>query len=293
MKLLVKLLALTLAVLMLASVMVACGDKKEEEKSGSKGDTATDPATEAATEAAEADILTGSWKQTDEINGDWVWTFDGAGKCHLKGITTGFDDDGTYILDEAASIVTVKINAWDDTKDYTYTLDGDKLDLESTYSSYHLIREGSTSDATQADNGGSDNGGSDNDTEQTWGEITVEVPASMNLQGGNGTYDPDDQKTVWLYSNDDPSNYITVTIVDSEDDALNNIETTKSVNESYQPANVTVEIEDTEWNGISYNAHDIPCYSVYATVGGKVFFVRSAGYESHNPEMLTVLGSLK
>jgi len=126
MKTLSRVLALVLAVMMLASFMAACGDKKD---GGSEGDTAS------------KDILAGSWKQTDEVNGDWVWTFDGAGKCTLEGITTGFTGDGTYKLDESAKTVTVDMEAWDDVKEYSYTLDGDKLDLDSTYSTYHLVKQ--------------------------------------------------------------------------------------------------------------------------------------------------------
>ena len=124
MKHLSKALALILAVAMLAAAMVACGGNSGSGDSGSSGD-----------------ILSGSWKQTDEVNGDWVWTFDGAGKCTLEGITTGFKGDGTYKLDESAKTVTVDMEAWDDVKEYTYTLDGDKLDLDSTYSTYHLVKQ--------------------------------------------------------------------------------------------------------------------------------------------------------
>lgn len=122
-----KALALILAVAMLATLMAACGEKKDDAKSDGG--------------AASADILSGTWKQTDEVNGDWTWTFDGAGKCKLVGDTTGFSGDGTYQLDEGKKQVTVKIDGWDDEKVYDYTLDGDKLDLKSTYSSYHLTKQ--------------------------------------------------------------------------------------------------------------------------------------------------------
>ena len=122
-----KVLALILAVAMMATLMVACGDKKDDAKPESS--------------AAAADILSGSWKQTDEVNGDWTWTFDGAGKCKLVGDTTGFSGDGTYKLDESAKTVTVNMEAWDDEKVYEYTLEGDTLDLKSTYSNYHLVKQ--------------------------------------------------------------------------------------------------------------------------------------------------------
>lgn len=127
MKRLSKALALILAVAMLATVMVACGDKKDDSKPGGG--------------ATSADILEGTWKQTDEVNGDWTWTFDGAGKCKLVGITTGFESDGTYKLDESAKTLTVNMDGWENEKVYNYTLDGDKLDFEEKYSSYHLVKQ--------------------------------------------------------------------------------------------------------------------------------------------------------
>ena len=63
------------------------------------------------------------------------------GAATLVGDTTGFSGEGTYKLDEAAKTATVKIDAWDDEKVYEYTLDGDKLDLSSAYSHYHLVKQ--------------------------------------------------------------------------------------------------------------------------------------------------------
>ncbi len=128
MKHLSKILALVLAIAMIATFMAACGDKKD---GGSGG----------GSDSGSSDIFKGTWKQTDEVNGDWTWTFDGAGKCTLVGDTTGFSGEGTYKLDEAAKTATVKIDAWDDEKVYEYTLDGDKLDLSSAYSHYHLVKQ--------------------------------------------------------------------------------------------------------------------------------------------------------
>ena len=87
------------------------------------------------------DAIAGTWKQTDEVNGDWVWEFDGSGKCTLDGITTGFKTEGTYVIDENAKTLTVTMDGWDDVKVYTYTLTDTTLDLDSTYSSYHLIKQ--------------------------------------------------------------------------------------------------------------------------------------------------------
>ena len=91
------------------------------------------------------DVIAGTWKQTDATNGDWVWTFDGKGKCTLQGITTGFSGEGTYSVDAYAGTVKVKIDAWDNEKLYKYTLrktlSDETLDLNETYSSYHLVKQ--------------------------------------------------------------------------------------------------------------------------------------------------------
>ncbi len=121
MKKITKRLALVLCVVMLASVICACGKSKED--GGSK------------------DILAGSWKQTDEMDGNWIWTFDGKGKCTLDGETTGFKSDGKYTLDESAGTITVNLDGWSDQKVFNYTLDGNTLDIKETYTSFHLIKQ--------------------------------------------------------------------------------------------------------------------------------------------------------
>ena len=89
------------------------------------------------------DVIKGTWKQEDETNGDWVWTFDGSKTCHLQGITTGFESDGTYAVDINAKTVTVNMDGWDKQKVYTYklrqTTSDSYLDLTESLSSYHLI----------------------------------------------------------------------------------------------------------------------------------------------------------
>lgn len=120
MKKMVKKIALMLCVTVFASMLlVGCGGS---------GDSAP------------ADEITGTWKQTDEVDGNWVWKFDG-GKCHLTGETTGFESDGTYTIDQSAKKVTVTIEGWTDPVEYTYTLNGSNLDLDSTYSSYKLVKQ--------------------------------------------------------------------------------------------------------------------------------------------------------
>ena len=148
---------------------------------------------------------------------------------------------------------------------------------------------GGSDTASQADNGGAAAAGS----EQTWGEITVFVPDSMNMQGGDGTFDPDDQKTLWLYDNAKATNYIKVTIVDSEDDAKSSIDTTKSMNEEYNPEDTAQTINGTAWKGVKYDASGTACSSQYAVIGDKVYFIMEAGFEFDGEIMTSILESLK
>lgn len=129
-------------------------------------------------------------------------------------------------------------------------------------------------------------------SEQSWGEITVFVPDSMNMQGGNGSFDPDDPKTVWLYDNDKATNYIEVTILDSEDNAKSNVEMSKDVNTTYSPEEIAFTAGG-EWNGIAYDAHDIPCTVAYTVIGDKVYYILAAGHEYDSDVMKAVLSSLK
>lgn len=91
---------------------------------------------------ASAKLIEGTWTQKDETNGYWEWTFDGNGKCSLKGRTTGFSGSGVYSVDETAKTVKVSLDSWDSEKVYTYkirqTLSDTMMDLEASDSSYHL-----------------------------------------------------------------------------------------------------------------------------------------------------------
>lgn len=131
-------------------------------------------------------------------------------------------------------------------------------------------------------------------SEQTWKELTVFVPDSMNFKGGDGTFDPDDPKTAWLTDKEKATNYIKVSIVDSEDNAKNNVETTKEMNKSYNPVDSSVKINDSaEWKGITYNASGTDCTMLYCTAGDKVYFVMAGGYKDNDDTLLEVLKSLK
>ena len=129
--------------------------------------------------------------------------------------------------------------------------------------------------------------------EQTWGEITIFVPDSMNMQGGDGSVDPDDQKTVWLTDKDNAYSYIKVMIYDSADDVKVSIDTTKEINKEYNPEDVKMTVGGTEWNGVAYVAMNTDCSSLYATVGDKVYFLMIGGQKYDSDIVKAILASLK
>ena len=110
-----KKLALLLCGLMLMGILAACGGK--------------------------TDAFTGTWKQTDEVNGNWTWTFSDGSKAKLVGETTGFQSEGTYKVDESAKKITITLKDWSETKEYSYTLDGNNLELKEKYSGYKLKKQ--------------------------------------------------------------------------------------------------------------------------------------------------------
>ena len=117
MKKLTKKLVVVLCLMMLATAMVACGD------------------------GGKTDAVTGTWKQTDEVDGNWVFTFCDGSKVKFVGETTGFESEGTYTLDETNKKLTVTLEKWDPPKEFSYTLNGNNLDLEETYTHYHLVKQ--------------------------------------------------------------------------------------------------------------------------------------------------------
>ena len=116
MKKLAKKLVVVLCLVMLATTFAACGGGK-------------------------TDAVTGTWKQTDDVDGNWTFTFSDGSKVKFVGETTGFESEGTYTLDEANKKLTVTLEKWDAPKEFSYTLDGTTLDLEETYTHYHLIKQ--------------------------------------------------------------------------------------------------------------------------------------------------------
>ena len=112
-------LALLLCLVMVATLLTACGGGEDEK----------------------ADAITGTWKQTDEVDGDWTFTFSKGSQVKFVGNTTGFESEGTYTLDEANKKLKINLEGWSAEKEFDYTLEGDVLDIKETYTSYHLIKQ--------------------------------------------------------------------------------------------------------------------------------------------------------
>lgn len=152
-------------------------------------------------------------------------------------------------------------------------------------------------DSNQAENGQADNGSGDSSSikgeEQTWGEITVFVPEDMELNGGDMA-DKENKKAARLLAKDDAMKYINITVYEDDSNPKSNIDMTKSMNKEYNPADVSYEKDGVTWTGVEYDSYGLHCVTVYATVGSKVFYSMSAGYELKDDSNLpTVLGSLK
>ena len=131
MKKMMKKLAVVLCLVFVVSALTACGgDSKSTDSTSANG----------SSDSGKTDILTGSWRQESEMDGNWVFTFSD-GKAKLVGETTGFTGEGTYKLDEANGKVTVMIEGWSAEKEFTYTLNGNNLKLVSTYASYDLNKQ--------------------------------------------------------------------------------------------------------------------------------------------------------
>ena len=129
-----KKFTVVLCIMMLGCMLAACGDDKGSSTSSGSGSS-------GSSDSRKTDAITGTWKQTDEVNGNWIWTFSDGSKAKLVGETTGFESDGTYTLDEANKKVTVTLEKWSEPTEFTYTLSGTSLKLEAKYNSYDLVKQ--------------------------------------------------------------------------------------------------------------------------------------------------------
>ena len=120
MKTITRIVAVLMAVAMIAALMAACGEKN----------------------TLKDDRLYGTWKQTDEVDGNWTWVFNEDGTCSLKGETTGFDSKGTYTIEgDDFGKMRVKLDGWSEEKLFTYAVTEKALDMEEPHSSYYCIKQ--------------------------------------------------------------------------------------------------------------------------------------------------------
>lgn len=116
MKNLAKILALTLAAVLMISVFAACGSDESDEKSSS---------------------LEGTWVMPDEKYGDLTITIDGKGGYTFE--QSKAKGSGKYELDEENC--TVKVNLPANVEIFTYKLDGDSLVLTNNRHTYNFTRK--------------------------------------------------------------------------------------------------------------------------------------------------------
>ena len=121
MKTFTRVIAIMMMVALLASLMVACGETKEENHIDSN--------------------LVGTWKQTDEDDGNWTWTFNSDGTCKLVG-DDGFESEGTYVIpEEGVGKIKINLDKWDKETMFTYTATEKVIDLESFDQSYYCKKQ--------------------------------------------------------------------------------------------------------------------------------------------------------
>ena len=118
-----KIVAILMVVAMLAAVFTACGDDKKESN-------------------LKDERIIGTWKQTDEIDGNWTWVFNEDGTCSLTGETTGFQSSGTYKNEgDDYGKLRIKLDDWSEEALFTYAVTEKVLDLEGINASYYLIKQ--------------------------------------------------------------------------------------------------------------------------------------------------------
>ena len=122
MKTFTRVIAVVMMVAVLASLMVACGGAKKEENHPDNS-------------------IVGTWKQTDDKDGNWTWTFNSDGTCKLVG-DDGFDSDGTYTIpEEGIGKIKIKLDKWEKETMFTYSVTEKVLDLETFDASYYCQKQ--------------------------------------------------------------------------------------------------------------------------------------------------------
>lgn len=119
MKTFTKVVAVLLAIVAVASLMAACGEKNHIDEK-----------------------LVGTWKQTDDVEGNWIWTFNNDGTCKLVGETTGFSDEGTYLIENPDNgKIKIKLSTWSEESLFSYTATSKSMILENFEVSYYCDKQ--------------------------------------------------------------------------------------------------------------------------------------------------------
>lgn len=120
MKTITRVIAVMLMVAMLGTLMVACGKKENYIDNN----------------------LVGTWKQTDDKEGNWIWTFNNDHTCKLIGETDGSSHEGTYsIEDQDNGKVKIKLDNWDKEQTFSYTVTDKNMILETFDVSYYCEKQ--------------------------------------------------------------------------------------------------------------------------------------------------------
>ena len=122
MKTMTRVLAVLVIAAMLATLMAACGKTYWDER------------------------IYGSWKQTDDVDGNWTWTFEEGGKCSLAG-DDGFSATGTFKMEgEGTGKIYIKLDSWPldnqaGEKLFSYAVTEKVMDLLEENYDYHCFKQ--------------------------------------------------------------------------------------------------------------------------------------------------------
>ncbi|MBE6737775.1 MAG: hypothetical protein E7566_03855 [Ruminococcaceae bacterium] len=124
-----RIFALIIAVLMIATVFAACGDKKEDNKTTTATPVVTAPvATAPQTEAdvATTDVLKGSWYASqDGVEGTYTFNGDGTGVIEMMGVALNM----TYTIEGNKLTYTMTFAGESETQTLDFTVNGNELTL--------------------------------------------------------------------------------------------------------------------------------------------------------------------
>ncbi|MBQ8975616.1 MAG: hypothetical protein IJ072_07860 [Oscillospiraceae bacterium] len=128
--------------------------------------------------------------------------------------------------------------------------------------------------------------------EETWGNITLLIPEGMTLKGGS-LIDEDDPNVLSVTLDENETHYIMVNVVE-EETAKTSIDTTKEMNASSDPEDVTVDACGVTWTGVAYKyAGMSDCFQLNGNVNGKTVLLSGGWFAYNDPTTTAVLGSLK